>query len=103
MNVSVAAVYEALAHRRAATRSYLLVYVPDGRLEAIESPTLIEVSDEASRHGIGFIVAGDPADYDTWDVREDAVRTAPDPVRLNDFIRNQLSEVSREQIVRWLR
>ncbi|WP_321333175.1 hypothetical protein [Breoghania sp.] len=101
--LNVTAVYEALAHRRAATRSYVLVYVPDDQLEKFETPTLAEVVEEASRHGIGLIVAGDPTDFDTWDIREDAERLQPDPARLNIFIRNQLSEGTKDQIVRWFR
>lgn len=101
--LNVTAVYEALAHRRAATRSYLLIYVPDRQLEVFETPTLVEIAEEANRHGIGLIVAGDPADFDTWDIREDADRLAPDPARLNAFIRNQLSEGTKDQIVRWFR
>jgi hypothetical protein len=101
--LNVTAVYEALAHRRAATRSYLLVYVPDDQIEAFETPTLAEIAEEANRHGIGLIIAGDPADFDTWDIREDADRLAPDPARLNAFIRNQLSEGTKDQIVRWFR
>lgn len=100
---NVTAIYEALAHRRAATRSYVLVYIPDGLLEAFENPTLAEITDEASRHGIGLIVASDPANFDTWDIREEATRINPDPSRLNAFIRNQLSEGTRDQIVRWFR
>ena len=101
--LNVTAVYEALAHRGAATRSYLLVYVPDDQIDAFESPTLAEITEEANRHGIGLIVAGDPRDFDTWDIREDAERVAPDPARLNAFIRNQLSEGTKDQIVRWFR
>lgn len=101
--LNVTAVYEALAHRRSATRSYLLVYVPDNLLEQLESPTLSEIIEEASRHGIGLIIAGDPTDFDSWDIREDATRTSPDPARMNTFIRNQLSEGTKDQIVRWFR
>lgn len=101
--LNVTAVYEALAHRRSASRAYVLVYIPDELLDTFESPMLTEITDEAARHGIGLIVAGDPADFDTWDVREEPTRIAPDPARMNTFIRNQLSEGSRDQIVRWFR
>ena len=100
---NVTAVYEALAHRRAAMRSYVFVYIPDDLIDTFENPTLVDISDEASKHGIGLIVASDPNDFDTWDIREDAVRVIPDPARLNAFIRNQLSDGSRDQIVRWFR
>ncbi|MCY4560548.1 MAG: hypothetical protein OXF79_30120 [Chloroflexi bacterium] len=101
--IDVTAVYEALAHRRSATRSYVLVYVPDEKLPLFESPTLAEIADEATKHGVGFIVAGDPQDYDTWEIREEASNMVPDPSRLNKFIRDQLSEGTRDEIVRWFR
>ena len=56
----VTAVYEALSHRRAATRAYVLVYIPDDQIHIYENPTLVEISEEASRHGIGLIVASVP-------------------------------------------
>ena len=101
--LDVTAVYEALAHRRSATRAYVLVYVPDQALPQLESPTLADIADEAIKHGVGFIIAADPKDYDTWDVREVASNVTPDPARLDKFIRNQLSGDTREQIVRWFR
>lgn len=101
--IDVTAVYEALAHRRSSTRSYVLVYVPDDKLPFFESPTLTGIADEATKHGVGFIVAGDPQDYDTWDIREEASNEIPDPSRLNKFIRDQLSEGTRDEIVRWFR
>ena len=101
--IDVTAVYEALAHRRSATRSYVLVYVPDEKLPLFETPTLAEIGDEATKHGVGFIVAGDPQDYDTWEIREEASNVIPDPARLNKFIRDQLSEGTRDEIVQWFR
>lgn len=101
--LNVTAVYEALAHRRAATRSYVLVYIPEDHIEAFENPILVDIADEANKHEIGLIVATDPNDFDTWDIREDAGRVEPDPARMNAFIRNQLGEATRDQIVRWFR
>ena len=101
--LDVTAVYEALAHRRSATRSFVLVYVPEEKLPIFENPTLAEIADEARKRGVGFIVADDPQDYDTWEIREDAPNVIPDPARLDKFIRNQLSEGTRDEIVRWFR
>ncbi|MDE4134715.1 hypothetical protein PXK00_16480 [Phaeobacter sp. QD34_3] len=100
---NVTAVYEALAHRRSATKAYVLVYIPDDKSSMYEDSILSDVQDEAARHGIGLIVAGDPTDFDTWDIREEGITHQPDPSRLNSFIRNQLSEGTRDQIVRWFR
>jgi len=101
--IDVTSVYEALAHRRSATHAYVLAYVPDELLASKEDSYLKEVSEEAARHGIGFIVAGDPNNFDTWDIREVAESVQPDSTRLNTFIRNQITEGTRDAIVRWFR
>lgn len=100
---NVTAIYEALAHRRSATRAYVLAYIPDEKLPVYQDTVLADVQDEAARHGIGLIIAGDPNDFDTWEIKEDGTAFPPDPSRLNSFIRNQLSEGTRDQIVRWFR
>ena len=95
--IDVTCVYEALAHRRAATRSFVLLHVPNA-----DDPTagLDAVQAEAGNHGIGMIVASEPDDYETWITRVDARRVAPDPSQLDDFIHTQLSERARDQIIR---
>ncbi len=95
-------IYEALAHRRAATRSYALVYIPDQKRNELGS-VLDEVASEAKRYGVGLVVAANPSDYDTWEELVEAVRHEPDPERLNDFLAQQVSQGFREQVVRWFR
>lgn len=100
--IDVTAIYEALAHRRAAHRAYALIHVPNDRKDQLD--TLVqEVAAEAKRHGIGLIVANDPADYSTWDELVEAIRHEPDPERLNDFLAQQVSTGFRERLVRWFR
>lgn len=100
--LDVTVIYEALAHRRAATRSYALVHVPEERQSELQA-VLDEVSSEAKRFGVGLVVAADPADYDTWEELVEAVRHEPDPERLNDFLAQQVTQGFREQVVRWFR
>ena len=100
--MNVQAVYEALAHRRAATRSYVLFYIPPGRAAALKDD-VEDVATVARTHGIGVVTAGDPHDYDTWEELEEAQRVPVDPERLNSFIAAQLSERSRSLISRRLR
>ncbi|HST68174.1 MAG TPA: hypothetical protein VLI94_00780 [Solirubrobacterales bacterium] len=95
--ITVQAVYEALAHRRAATRSYVLLHVPADQRQDLES-AVTELSEVARAHGIGVITAEDPADYETWEEREVADRVEPDPERLDRFIGRQMSETSRTAI-----
>lgn len=101
--LNVTAIYEALAHRRSSTRAFVLAFIPDEQFTQVRDTVLPELQEEAARHGVGLILAGDPEDFDTWEIREDSEAHVPDPVRLNTFIRNQLSEGTRDQIVRWFR
>jgi hypothetical protein len=96
--VSVQAVYEALAHRRAATRSYVLVHVPLEQEHDLES-VVADVAEVARSHGIGLVTANDPSDYQTWEERETAERIEPDPERLDSFISTQLNERARQRII----
>ncbi|OLB82734.1 MAG: hypothetical protein AUI14_00070 [Actinobacteria bacterium 13_2_20CM_2_71_6] len=100
--IDVRAVYEALAHRAAATRSYLILHVPvdeAGRWEA----SVARVAEAARHQGIGVLTVGDPGDYQTWRQREEAIRVEPEPERLNEFIATQLSPKTRALISRSLR
>jgi hypothetical protein len=93
--LDVTSVYEALAHRGAATRSYVLAHVPDPTSRQVE----IDLIEQAARdHGIGLIVAEDPSSYASWETRFDAMRVEPDPARLDDFIHTQLSDRTKDRI-----
>jgi hypothetical protein len=100
--LNVTAVYEALSHRRAATHSYLACHVPDEQLESMQD-LLDDIASEGRKHGIGLIIIGDPTDFQTWDFREEAERSEPDPGRLNAFIQTQLSQGTRDQILKWFK
>jgi hypothetical protein len=102
--LDVTAVYEALAHYRAATRSYVLAHVPELEQQAEASQQLLErIYEEANRHGVGLIIASEPGNYETWDTRVDAEYHEPSPHTLNDFISSQLSDEAKEQLVTWFR
>ena len=100
--LNLTALYEALAHRRSATRSYVLAYVPEDQSDSFEE-RLQEIEEECQKTGIGLIVAIDPSSFDDWDIRVEAQRFEPDATRLNNFIRAQLTEGTRDAIVRWFR
>jgi hypothetical protein len=93
--IDVRAVYEAMAHRRAATHSYVLLHTPEPN-----SLKLPQVISAASENGIGVILASDPSDYNTWDQVVDPIRVDPNPENLDDFIRTQLSEELRNYLIR---
>lgn len=98
----VTAVYEALAHRRAATRAYVIVHVPEGTRDATR-PTLDQLCDEAKRYGVGVITIENPVDYASWDEPVEAVRIDPAPDRLSDFLSVQLSGGAKDEIVQWFK
>lgn len=100
--INVQAVYEALAHRRSATHSYVVLHVPKSS-SATLSESVDDVRIVARSHGIGLIVAGKADDYDTWDELEEAHRIEPDPARLDAFIGTQLSDATRSKVARGLR
>ncbi|MEU4806369.1 hypothetical protein [Actinosynnema sp. NPDC023587] len=100
--VNVQAVYEALAHRRSATHSYVLLHIPADQADHLED-AVADVAEAARAHGIGVITAADPHDYDTWEDREEARRVEPDPERLNTFVATQLAPTTRDLISRRLR
>lgn len=99
--IDVTAVYEALAHRRAATRAYVALHIPVANAES--DANLDRVCAEAERHGIGVIVFEDPGDFETWDERVEPRRHEPDPDDLNKFIGTQMSAGARDRIMRWFR
>lgn len=98
--LDVTAVYEALAHRRAATQSYVWLHCPD---PAEHEEILETIREEAERHGIGLIVAADPANYDTWDTRCEPTRVEPDPELLNQFVALQLPTGAKDALGAWVR
>jgi hypothetical protein len=100
--INVTAVYEALAHLRAATRAYVLLHVPDPQ-RAVLDTEIDEVTDVAKKHGVGVITFSDPSNYDTWEELVESERTEPDPQRLNDFLATQFTSEQRERLVRWFR
>lgn len=101
--VTITAVYEALAHRRSATRSFVIFHIPEDQLDDHMEATLEEICAEAKRHGIGVFVAAKPGDYETWDERVESVRFEPDLNKLNEFVAVQVSEAAKEEIVKWFK
>jgi hypothetical protein len=101
-SIDVAAVYEALAHRRASTRAYVVAHVPSSKREDYEA-VIDAMAEEAKKFGIGIIVVEDPEIFNSWETLLDADRFDPDPERLNEFIAQQTSTELKDQIVRWFK
>jgi len=100
LGARIDSVFEAAAHSRRATKSYLAMQVtPD---EPSESE-MARVESECSRFGIGLITFKDPAKVDEWRYLVDPVRAEPDPELLEEFISEQVSEANKKLIRQWLK
>ena len=100
--IDLTAVYEALAHRRAATQAYVWFHLAEADFD-LDDERFRAITAEAERHGVGVIVASDPNVYNTWDTLVDARRVSPDPEALNDFIAVQLTDDSKQRLGRGVR
>lgn len=100
--LDVTAVYEALAHRRAAHYSYVLAYVPDSERVAL-GPLLERLCADADDHGIGFVLMKGPKEYGTWNFEVQPTRHEPDPANVDNFIRTQTSDEFKDKILGWCR
>ena len=100
--LDVTAVYEALAHRRAAHYSYVVAYIPKPERQKLES-LLDRLCLEAESHGIGLIVVAKPDEYETWDFEIEPSRNDPDPADLDHFIRTQADENFQNKVLGWCR
>lgn len=102
--INITVVYEALAHRRAATKSFIWLECPSDKRESNDFVNLlVKIERESKKHGIGVIVASDPSDIETWETLIDAEREEPDPGVLNDFINTQISEGTKQDIIKNVR
>jgi hypothetical protein len=101
--LDVTTVYEALAHRRAATRSYAIFHVPDLKDPDPREQQMSVICDEAKKHGIGVIFVDDPEKFETWEEAVEPARIVPNPEDLNDFIALQLTERTKAEIVEWFK
>jgi hypothetical protein len=96
-NLDLTAVYEALAHLRAAHRAYILVEFSG----EVQLPN--EVLQEAEKQGVGFIRAKKLKDFATWETILDPRPRTPEPSEIDNFIRTQISDENKAVLRRWLR
>ena len=95
----VEGVYEAASHSAFANRSYLALHIPEGQHDA---DLLERLEKEAIRFRIGLVTFADPAKWDTFDVRVEAVHQAPSPLDINDFL-SRLKEENKKALLKLLR
>jgi hypothetical protein len=98
-DVTIKGVLEALAHREAATRSYVLYHTGDKAFSSYPESSRIE--ELAGRHGVGVIAANDVGDFDSWEIVVSAQRSLSDPEVMNTFIGRSLSKAAQKKISGW--
>jgi hypothetical protein len=98
-DVSIKGVLEALAHREAATRSFV-IYHTGGR-DFSEFPEAERIGELAARHGVGVLAAKDANDFNQWEEIVTAPRASPDPEAMDTFIKRTLSEEAKTKLRKW--
>lgn len=96
--VDITAVYEAVAHRRFATKAYLLIANPNKK--EFDRESISEIESEAEKAGIGLSVISDEEDFGEWDEILPAIRYEPDPYRMNDFLRTTFTKDILEDLLK---
>lgn len=97
----IEAVFEAAAHSRFASQSYLCIHHSKDNAPSQEMED--RISEECKRFGVGLIVFEDPKNYDTYDFRVEPVRKSYDPREVERFIETQISTENKTKLSRWLR
>ena len=99
----LSALYEAVAHRRRATHSYVLYFLPYG--DQMKEEDSAAIMREAIRTGVGVYVARQEDDIETWSELVEPVRHAPDPRALHDFVLTLTNRDAkfRLSLRRWIR
>lgn len=99
VSVGILGVLEAIAHREAAHRAYVIYAM--SRVAFETSAEAERINELAQKFGIGLIVTEDPGEVETWEILIDAIRHEPDPARLDRFLGDLPSESLRKQLHKW--
>jgi hypothetical protein len=97
--VSIMGVLEAIAHREAAHRAYVLYATSRAIFEGTsESERILEL---AQKYGVGVMLTEKPDEVETWEILLDAVRHEPDPARLDRFLIDLPNEEMKKKLSMW--
>jgi hypothetical protein len=94
----VEGIYEAASHSAFANKSYLALHLPDQQ----DSDSLQHLEEEAIRFGVGLLTFGDPAKWDTFEIRVEAQHKTPSPNDMNKFL-SQMRKESTEELLKLLK
>ena len=101
-NLTLVGLYEALAHRRRSHYSYVL-YALDDDSSALDLLEISHIVQEASKQGIGIIIAYQLDDYQQWNEIVSPERHEPDPAELNGFLEEHKDrENFGEELISWI-
>ncbi|MFG1211214.1 hypothetical protein V5F72_02180 [Xanthobacter flavus] len=98
-DISVKGVMEALSHREAAHRSYV-IYNTSGK-DFFEYPESKRIEEISSRYGIGIFAAKSINDPNEWAEVVSASRSNPDPEAVDTFISRTISDLAKTKIRKW--
>ena len=92
-------VLEAIAHREAAHRAYVMYATSQATFEAaVEYERIVEL---AQKYGVGIVCTEKPDDVENWEIELEAIRHDPDPARLDRFLNDLPSDSMKKQLMRW--
>jgi hypothetical protein len=98
--IGIVGVLEAVAHREAAHRAYVIFATSRSKFEvSAEAERVIEL---AQKYGVGIMLAEKPDDVGSWEILIDAIRHEPDPARLDRFLGDLPNETLKKQIHKWM-
>jgi len=98
---NVLAVFEAMSHRSAATRSYVVFPLDEVAWTSRGPAQAIRVKDECIRHGIGLILVGQGSAKAVAVHAIPARRFAIDHRKSSDFLAAVLTEAGKNRIAEW--
>ena len=97
--VSIMGVLEAIAHREAAHRAYVIFATSRVKFETeSEFERIIEL---AQQYGVGIVLTENPNDVESWEIMVDAIRHEPDPARLDQFLADLPGDNMKQQLSKW--
>jgi hypothetical protein len=97
--VNVLGVLEAIAHREASNRSYVIYSV--SKQDFDDAPEAERIMVLAQKYGIGILLVASSENVDEWELLIDAIRHEPDPTRLDRFLGDLPSEQMKKQLAKW--
>lgn len=97
--LGIMGVLEAIAHREAAHRAYVVFAASRQQFDG--SSEVDRAMELAQKYGVGIVLTEKPDQVDSWEVVLDAIRHEPDPARLDRFLGDLPSDGFRNQISKW--